>query len=172
LRRELATAKPRSPFLRKLALSAAQSALFNHCLACRMADGLLRRVLSGDALARWPFGGLFVAEDVAVEQARLEGREIVPAGPMFGRKMFRAAAEAAEREEKVLTDAGLTPAAFADFGKLLSGTRRHNLIYVDDLTASVETDGVRLSFTLPAGSYATVLLREITKSDTPAGDEV
>jgi tRNA pseudouridine13 synthase len=172
LRRQPATAKPRSPFLRKLALSAAQSALFNHCLACRMADGLLRRVLSGEAMARWPFGGLFVVEDVAAEQARLEAREIVPAGPMFGRKMFRVAAEAAEREEKVLTDAGLTPAAFADFGKLLSGTRRHNLIYVDDLTADIEAEGVRLSFTLPAGSYATVLLREITKSDTLAGDEV
>jgi tRNA pseudouridine13 synthase len=83
---------------------------------------------------------------------------------MFGRKMFRAAAEAAEREEKVLMEAGLTPAAFADFGKLLSGTRRHNLIYVDDLMANGEADGVRLSFTLPAGSYATVLLREVTKN--------
>src|SRR5262249_30827566 len=135
LLRRQPTTKPRSPFLRKLALSAAQSALFNHCLACRMADGLLRRVLPGDVMARWPFGGLFVAEDVAAEQVRLEAREIVPAGPMFGRKMFRAAAEAAEREEKVLTEAGLTPTAFADFGKLLSGTRRHNLVYVDNLTA-------------------------------------
>jgi tRNA pseudouridine13 synthase len=42
---------------------------------------------------------------------------------------------------------------------------------VDDLTASVESEGVRLSFTLPAGSYATVLLREITKSDAPDGGE-
>jgi tRNA pseudouridine13 synthase len=155
----------RSPFLRKLTLSAAQSALFNHCLACRIADGLSRRVLPGDVMARWPFGGMFVAEDVTAEQARLDARDIVPAGPMFGRKMFRAAAEAAEREDKVLRDAGLTTQAFHGFGKLLSGTRRHNLVYVDDLTANVETEGVRLSFTLPAGSYATVLVREITKSE-------
>lgn len=156
----------RSPFLRKLALSAAQSALFNHCLACRLLDGLLHRVLPGDVMARWPFGGMFVADDAAREQARLETREIVPAGPMFGRKMFRAAATAAEREDKVLHDAGLTMQAFHGFGKLLSGTRRHNLVYVDDLAAQEEPDGVRLSFTLPAGSYATVLLREITKSDS------
>jgi tRNA pseudouridine13 synthase len=154
-----------NPFLRKLALSAAQSALFNHCLACRMADGLLRRVLPGDVMARWPFGGMFVAEDVVREQARLEARETVPAGPMFGRKMFRAAGEATSREEKTLQDAGLTLPAFGAFGKLLSGTRRHNLVYVDDLTASVEAEGVRLTFTLPAGSYATVLLREVIKSD-------
>jgi tRNA pseudouridine13 synthase len=155
----------RSPFLRKLALSAAQSALFNHYLACRMADGLIRRVLSGDVMARWPFGGLFVAEDVAREQQRLEAREIVPAGPMFGKKMFRAAGEAARREDQVLQEAGLTPEAFAAFGKLLAGTRRHTLVYVDDLAADFEPEGVRLSVTLPAGSYATVLLREITKAD-------
>ncbi len=160
------------PFLRKLALSAAQSALFNHYLAGRMADGLLRRVLPGDVMARWPFGGLFVAEDAAREQARLEAREIVPAGPMFGRKMFRAAGAAAEREDKVLPEAGLSPQAFHAFGKLLSGTRRHNLVYVDDLTANVESEGVRLSFALPAGSYATVLLREITKNDVlDSGEE-
>jgi tRNA pseudouridine13 synthase len=97
-----------NPFLRKLALSVAQSALFNHCLACRMADGLLRRVLPGDVMARWPFGGVFVAEDVPHEQARLEARETVPAGPMFGRKMFRAAASPAAREERTLQDVGLT----------------------------------------------------------------
>jgi tRNA pseudouridine13 synthase len=154
----------RNPFLRKLALSAAQSALFNHCLAGRMRDGLMRRVLPGDVMARWPFGGMFVTEEPMREQARLEAREIVPAGPMFGRKMFRAATEAAQREEQVLHDAELTPQAFADFGKLLSGTRRHNLVYVEDLTANLEADGVRVTFTLPAGSYATVLLREITKS--------
>jgi tRNA pseudouridine13 synthase len=161
----------RNPFLRKLALSAAQSALFNHCLAARMKDGLLLRVLPGDVMARWPFGGMFVAEDVAREQERLDGREIVPAGPMFGRKMFRSSAEAAQREEQVLHDAGLTTQAFTLFGKLLAGTRRHNIVYVDDLTANVESEGVRLSFTLPAGSYATVLLREIMHGDFVAGTE-
>jgi tRNA pseudouridine13 synthase len=80
--------------------------------------------------------------------------------------MFRAAGAAAEREERMMHDAGLTSQVFHGFGKLLSGTRRHNIVYVDDLTANVETDGVRLSFTLPAGSYATVLLREMSKSDT------
>jgi tRNA pseudouridine13 synthase len=160
-----------NPFLRKLALSAAQSALFNHHLACRMGEGLLQRVLPGDVMARWPFGGLFVAQDVAVEQARFDAREIVSAGPMFGRKMFRAADVAAQREERTLEEAGLTPSAFAGFGKLLAGTRRHNLIYVDDLTAHVEPEGVRLAFTLPAGSYATVLLREFTKTEAGHGEE-
>ncbi len=154
----------RSPFLRKLALSAAQSVLFNECLARRMADGLLRTVLAGDVMAKWPFGGMFVAADVPAEQARFDARETVHAGPMFGRKTFAAAAEAAAREAAVLQEAGVGPAALRGFGKLLQGTRRHNLVYLDDLTAAVEPEGVRLHFTLPAGSYATVLLREITKA--------
>jgi tRNA pseudouridine13 synthase len=163
----------RSPFLRKLALSAAQSALFNHGLARRLGDGLLRRVLPGDVMGKWPFGGMFTVQDVAAEQARFDAREIVTTGPMFGRKVFPSATEvAAEREAAVLVDAGLTMAAFRNFGKLLGGTRRYNVVYVDDISAAVEAEGVRLSFTLPAGCYATVLLREIMKSENAVvGDE-
>jgi tRNA pseudouridine13 synthase len=159
-----------SPFLRKLALSAAQSGLFNHYLAARLMDGLLGRVLLGDVMSKWPFGGLFVVQDVAREQARFESGETVTAGPIFGRKTFAAAAVAAEREAKTLANADLTPASFNGFGKLLQGTRRHNLVFSDELAAGVESDGIRLSFSLPAGSYATVLLREIMKSDIVEAD--
>ncbi|HKI33461.1 MAG TPA: tRNA pseudouridine(13) synthase TruD [Gemmataceae bacterium] len=161
----------RSPFLRKLALSAAQSALFNHSLARRLADGLMRRVLPGDVMAKWPFGGLFVAEDVPREQGRFDQRETVHAGPMFGRKTFAAAGEAAVREETALADAGLARSSFNGFGKLMQGTRRHNLVYLDGLNATAEPDGVRLTFVLPAGSYATVLLREVMKTAVADGDE-
>lgn len=161
----------RSPFLRRLALSAAQSALFNHYLAQRLSDGLFRQVLAGDVMAKWPFGGLFVAEDVPREQARFDARETVPAGPIFGRKTFAAAATAVEREAAVLSAAGLPRSAFFGFGKLLQGTRRLNLVYVDDLAAATEADGVRLTVSLPAGSYATGLLGEIMKTPTLVGEE-
>jgi tRNA pseudouridine13 synthase len=158
---------PRRPnaFLRKLALSAAQSWLFNDYLSRRLQDGLLRQVVPGDVLAKWPFGGMFVVDNPATEQARFDSREVVSAGPIFGRKTFAAGGLAAEREEVILRDAGLTAESFSGFGKLVQGTRRHNLIYIDDLSAKRETEGVRLTFSLPAGSYATVLLREVMKSD-------
>ncbi len=161
----------RHPFMRKLVLSAGQSGLFNAYLARRFHDGLLRRVLPGDVMAKWPFGGLFVAADVPREQERFDARETVSAGPIFGRKTFAAGGEAAEREAAVLADAGLKTASFTGFGKLVQGTRRHNLVYVDDVTAAVEPEGVRLTFTLPAGSYATVLLREVMKTGTAEADE-
>lgn len=164
-RQPAATKLPRSPFLRKLALSAAQSALFNQYLGQRLTDGLLRQVLLGDVMSKRPFGGLFVVQDLAREQARFDAGETVHAGPIFGRKTFAAAGPAADREVTILQAAGLTSASFSGFGKLVQGTRRPNLVFVDDLQAAVEPDGVRLTFTLPAGSYATVLLREVMKAD-------
>ena len=76
-----------------------------------------------------------------------------------------------EREQAVLQEAGLSIQAFSGFGKLLSGTRRYTLVYVDDLSGAMEPDGVRLTFTLPSGSYATVLLRELMHSDPIEAEE-
>lgn len=152
------------PFLFRFALSAVQSLLFNDYLTRRLGDGLFRVVLDGDVMAKWPLGGMFVAKDVPAEQARFDARETVTAGPMFGKKTFPAEGVAAEREAAVLQSHNLSPASFGGFGKLVLGTRRHNLIYLDDLAATWEPDGLRLAFTLPAGSYATVLLAEVMKS--------
>lgn len=163
----LAGSTPRRirPFLFRLALSAVQSLLFNDYLTRRLRDGLFRTVLPGDVMAKWPMGGLFVARDVSTEQERFQARQTVTTGPMFGSKTFPAEGIAAEREAAVLRDHQLSPAAFHRFGKLMMGTRRHNLIYIDDLAAHWQAEGLRLTFTLPAGSYATVLLAEVMKTD-------
>ena len=153
------------PFQYKFALSAVQSLLFNDYLALRLVDGFARKVLPGDVLMKWPAGGLFVAEDVPAEQARFDARETVTGGPMYGARTFPTKGLAAEREAAVLSDNELSIDAFSGFGKLMSGTRRHNLVYIDDLTAEWEPEGLRLSFSLPAGSYATVLLKEVMKAE-------
>src|SRR5262249_3478743 len=114
--------------------------------------------------------GLFVVTDVEREQARFDAGETVSTGPIFGRKTFAAAADAAQREAQILADARLSSSSFLGFGKLLQGTRRHNLVFSGELQAAVESDGVRLSFTLPAGSYATVLLGEIMKAGVVDAD--
>lgn len=174
-----------NPFVRKLALSAVQSALFNHYLAQRLQDGLFRRVLQGDVMAKWPVGGLFVTQDAVTEQQRMDARELVPTGPMFGSRMKAAESEAAARELKVLEEAGLSLEHFNAGGRLLEGTRRHNIIYVEELQVSVtekshgqetghseEGTGqmVTLKFQLPAGCYATVLLDEVMKTAAPVAD--
>ncbi|MCS7015016.1 MAG: tRNA pseudouridine(13) synthase TruD [Gemmatales bacterium] len=154
----------RHRFLRKLSLSAVQSWLYNRYLAERMHRGWLHCVVPGDVLHQVPQGGMFLAQDVALEQERLNRREVVSTGPIYGRRMFASHGLAAQLESEILHQAGLTSEMFQSFGKLLLGTRRDNLVFLDDLQAQIEGGDVILTFSLPAGSYATVLLREIMKS--------
>jgi len=159
------------PFVYKFALSAVQSLLFNDYLGRRLTEGLFRKVLQGEAMMKWPFGGIFNVEDLPVEQARFDARETVTAGPMFGKRTFAVTGPALERELEVLRANDLRADSFNNFGKLMSGTRRHNQIYLEDLVANWEPTGLRLSFSLPAGSYATVLLAEVMKPITDAQEE-
>jgi tRNA pseudouridine13 synthase len=153
-------------FLRKLALSAVQSALFNLYLSQRMTDGLYRVVQDGEVMGKWPAGGMFITHDPPTEQARFERREVVHMGPIFGSKMRSAGSLAHEREQRLLESLEVRKETFRAGHKLLEGTRRHNLIFIENLKAIAESGAVRLSFSLPAGSYATVLLDEIIKPQT------
>lgn len=155
-------------FLHRLALSAAQSWLFNQVLAERLRDGLLDRVLRGDVMQVCESGGLFVALDVAAEQARFDARETVITGPIFGPKMKPTTDEPAVREQRVLDAAKLSPEAFRRYGHLTEGTRRPMLVRPDGLQVSATPDGVLFEFTLPSGAYATVVLREFMKNEPDA----
>ncbi len=162
--------KPNRGFLPRLALSAAQSWLFNNVLAERLQEGLLDRVLLGDIMQKCESGGLFDVRDVAVEQPRFEARETVLTGPMFGPKMKPAQHEPAVREQRVLATAGLTLDAFRRFGQLAEGTRRPLLIWPEDLQVRATDDGLLFEFSLPSGAYATVVLREFMKTDELSGE--
>lgn len=151
-------------YLLRLSLSAAQAALFNQVVRRRLNDSLLHTVLKGDRMQVVQTGGTFPVEDAGFEQRRFDSRETAITGPIFGHKMREAAAESLERELQVLRDSGLTPDVFHRFKKLTPGTRRPMLIWPDGLTVSQEQDGLRFEFSLPAGTYATVLMNEFLKS--------
>lgn len=160
--------RARRKFLLRLALSSVQSALFNRALAERMEEGLLDRVLAGDVMQVVASGGPFVVDDVEREQQRFAAREIVISGPMFGPKMKQPAGEVALREARLLERAGIARDQFERFSNLTPGTRRPYLIWPADLKIAPEPDGIRLQFTLPPGSYATVVLREFQKGPPQA----
>ncbi len=162
--------KPNRRFLHRLALSAAQSWLFNNVLAERLQEGLLDRVLLGDIMQKCESGGLFDVRDLAAEQPRFEARETVLTGPMFGPKMKAALHESAAREQRVLAASGVTLDGFRRFGQLAEGTRRPLLIWPGDLQVRETPDGLLFEFSLPSGAYATVVLREFMKNDEFSGE--
>lgn len=149
----------------RLFVSALQSDLFNAWLEARVSAGTLRTVRTGDLLCRTPAGGPFSSTDPATDQARVDAWEIVPTGPMPGWKMPRPPEGSAARaeEDALLEAAGLTLDAFAhpNVKRFAEGTRRAAAVRPEGARAWLEGDAVWLAFSLPPGSYATVLLEEV-----------
>lgn len=156
---------PRAGFQRKLQMSALQSQIFNRCVAQRVQSSTLGKIYPGDLVKKHESGGLFVAPDVEGTQARADAWEISPTGPIFGAKMRWPEGDARAREEALFADSGLTLDRLIKWKRVAPGTRRFVRVPVVNLQLTVSDNTVELDFTLPAGSYATILVREILKRD-------
>lgn len=156
---------PRDRFERKMLMSALQSALFNEWLAQRVMDGLYAKPILGDLLRKEDSGGLFINQDNDEAARRMQAWEISATGPMFGATMRRPEAEADTREQAVFARSGLTHELLAAHAKLGEGTRRAARVRISQPLAEATTEGLRLSFELPSGAYATTVLREIMKNE-------
>lgn len=157
-------AAKRRRFVRRLALSSVQSDLFNQVLADRIKEGTAAIVQPGDVLQVTRSGGVFVSEDSAAEQERLDRGEVGITGPIFGPKMRGPALGVARHEQRILKSSGLTMDSFVQFKKLMPGTRRPFLVRPRDASMTAVENGLLFEFTLPKGCYATMLFREITKT--------
>jgi tRNA pseudouridine13 synthase len=156
---------------RRLLLSAAQSAVFNRALELRESSGGLRLVRAGDVLQKIATGGLFICEDVATDQSRVDAGELMPTGPLPGtrEKEPPPGTPSREIEDQALVDVGATREDFARAGRDLPGARRPVLVKLTlgepPLALEPSPPGawaVRLRFGLPAGSYATVVVAAVT----------
>ena len=159
--------------LRRLWVSALQSRLFNDVVARRIE--LLDRMMLGDLAYKHENGACFRVEDAAVEQLRCDAFEISPTGPLLGYRMTLPSGEPLEIENAVFAAAGLTAGEFRVAGReRVKGARRPLRVKPQDvkLEGGADEHGpyVALAFTLPAGSFATVLLAEVMKtaSEPPA----
>lgn len=151
------------PRLKKLYLSAAQSFLFDRMVAQRIE--CIDELMTGDLACKHANGACFLVEDEVAEAERVAAFEISASGPMFGCKMKRPEGAALELERLLLEQAGLDLVAFDMPGGLrMEGERRPLRVPAGDVSWSAAGDAVTVEFTLPKGSYATSLLREITKT--------
>lgn len=153
----------RERFLSKLYASALQSEIFNRYATRRLTLGRERLVL-GEVVRLSGAGASFVVEDVEREMPRHAANDLCLTGPMPGPKMRAATADAARLEAEVLGELGLSEAALSELARHAPGTRRDLLIRPGDWSVSEEPERLRLAFELPSGSYATVLVRELTRA--------
>lgn len=160
---------------RGLLLSAARSALFNRVLSARVDAGTWDAALDGEVWmldgTRSVFGPVPFDDALA---ARLAAFDIHPTGPLWGRGALRTQGAAAAVETAALDDAGLRTLAEGLERAGLAQERRSLRLRARDLAWRWQADDVLdVSFALPAGSYATVVvdaLGPVENSAQPRSD--
>jgi tRNA pseudouridine13 synthase len=150
---------------RGLYISAARSQLFNQVLAARLEQGNWNRPLAGDLLMLEGTQSWFPALEIDSELERRAAQlDLHPTGPLWGRGRPQVDGPAGALEATVLADFEFWCQGLEHCG--LSQERRALRVAVADLAWTFPTaDELELSFSLPAGSYATALLRELLEVD-------
>jgi tRNA pseudouridine13 synthase len=153
-----------APFERKLFASVLQSEVFNRYATARMELGLAEPLV-GEVVRLEGTGSLFAVDDAEREMPRWKSNDIHPTGPMIGPKMRKAHGAALALEDAAVQSVGLTPDVLARLGKFADGTRRDLLLLPEDLRVEAEKEGGALvvEVSLPAGSYATQVIREFSR---------
>ncbi|WP_137283712.1 tRNA pseudouridine(13) synthase TruD [Halorussus salinisoli] len=168
--------------LQRLFVNAAQSYAFNRMLSERLERGLpFDRPVAGDVACFADSVDSVTLPDPDREQRVTErrvetvarhcerGRAFVTA-PLVGTETELAEGEQGDVESEVLDDLDLEPADFDLPGEFHStGTRRAILVRTDLEIEREGDESVAFDFSLPKGSYATVVLREFLKTD-PANE--
>jgi tRNA pseudouridine13 synthase len=161
----------RDRHLRGIYLSAARSLLFNEVLARRIDDGSWCQAREGDAFVLNGSNSFFVPEliDEAIVQ-RLSGGDIHPSGPLWGEGEPPSRAAVRELECGIAARHAELAAGLA--GARLQQERRPLRVLPAEVAARWRDDAtLELAFALPAGSYATAVVRELAHYRDQGGAE-
>ena len=143
---------------RSFYLSAARSEIFNLILSKRMELDLAQQILLGDVLQLNGSHSWFVvdeSEDLAQLQQRLAQQDVLLTAPLIGEEDK----SAVDFENEIFAQ---HQALFALMRQeRMKAARRPILMQPQQFQWQFEPNGLRLQFALPAGSYATALIREL-----------
>ncbi len=144
--------------LSRLFVSAVQSEYFNQALARRIQE--IDHLLEGDVAWNHQSNACFPVEQLDQEQIRCRNKEISPTGPLFGRRMMQPSGAAAKIEVRC-------PEAL----RSLDGERRSLRVVLSSAQVNSGKDQhggfLQVLFDLPAGAYATSVLRELCREQQP-----
>lgn len=147
-------------FLKGIYLSAARSWLFNLILSQRVADQSWNKALAGDVMQLAGSHSIFSIDAAADEIGqRILHKDLSPASPLPGRGKGMVSGAALALIEAVCRPWQDWIQALAQQG--VEEAWRANILHVESLEYQQSGKDLILAFTLPAGAYATTLLREI-----------
>ena len=151
---------------RGFAISAARAALFNAVLAARVADASWCVPQAGDALMLTGSNSFFVAgpdESLEALRDRANRGDLQPTGPLWGDGEPAVADGVAALESSL---AERHPEwVEAAYRARAEGARRALRVFASDFEMTPVDVGYALSFTLPAGSFATAVINEFFSVD-------
>jgi tRNA pseudouridine13 synthase len=163
-------------------IAALQSAVFNRTVLRRLDAGTLGTLLDGDRAYHHRSGRSFRIDATMLGPdsdvlPRLHAFELSPSGLMPGRDFGPAAGVPGELERAACADFGIDPTLFATGALAPTGTRRPLRVPVTNPQCEGGFDEhgpyIRVAFDLPAGAFATVVLKELLGdqlTEGPAAD--
>lgn len=153
---------------RSLYLSAARSYLFNRVLSARVVAGNWNQALPGESLMQEGSTSCFSVRLIGAEiAARVAAGQLHPTGPLWGRGRPISLGEAQAFELSLLEGESLWKAGLEKAG--MEPERRALRLAVKKLQWQwPDATTLRLEFALPAGAYATSVLREVLATTNAA----
>jgi tRNA pseudouridine13 synthase len=149
------------PFQRAIYYSAARSYLFNQYLSLRVRQGLWNQALPGDCFNLQDSNSVFGPEEqISPEiERRILENDIHPAGPLLGKGDVKLSNKPMELCQQVINDSSV----------LVQGLIRADVktawrplrVIPKSLNWKIIGNCCELQFSLPVGSYATALIREL-----------
>ena len=143
-------------------LSAARSALFNQIVSQRLKKPDFNQVVDGDALQLAGRGSWFVAtpEELPTLQQRVDDGELLVTAPLPGDGEWGTKNAALEFEQQCVAEEGVLLGLLNR--ERVEAARRAMLVQAKELSWNWWDDvTVELNFWLPAGSFATSVVREL-----------
>lgn len=145
---------------RQYYLRSLQAYAFNQFLAERIE--FFDKLEKGDVAFMHESAGCFPVMDPRDEKPRLDRFEISPTGPLYGEKFLGAAEDVGDLEDEIIDDLDLSYGDFQRSRYPVQGRRRPLRAPITQIRVQeVEDDELELSFFLPRGSYASVVLEEL-----------
>ena len=156
--------KIRDRHVKGLYLSAARALIFNQVLAKRVAEGNWNRAVTGDVFMFSDSHSFFKDALTPDIERRIHAQEIHPSGPLWGKGESAASDQALAIEITTAAAHSVLCEGLARAG--MDMARRPLRLSVRDLQWDFPITGsLRLRFSLPAGAYATAVLREVVQFD-------